>query len=107
MLTKRDVDGAEPRATRYELWDGRNGLSGFGLRVTPQGVKTWVVMYRAGRRKRRLTLGGYLRLSNTIPWEIPNSLLRRTGVRCQDTRGGLPPDPVFHPNHGDSRAAGA
>lgn len=84
MLTKRDVDGAEPRAARYELWDGRNGLSGFGLRVTPQGVKTWVLLYRAGRRKRRLTLGGYPAL--TV--QEARELARR---KLADVLGGADP----------------
>ncbi len=29
------------------------------MRVTPTGVKTWVVLYSHGRRKRRLTLGEF------------------------------------------------
>jgi len=37
--------------------------SGFGLRVTQQGRKTWFCMYRQGGRKRRLTLGTYPALS--------------------------------------------
>ncbi len=34
-------------------------LPGFGLRVSQGGQKTWVVMYRAGGRKRRLKLGTF------------------------------------------------
>lgn len=59
-LTKRTVDSLLPRSKGYIAYDDR--LSGFGCRVTPNGVKSWVVEYRpgsGGRRvsKRRVTLG--------------------------------------------------
>lgn len=59
-LTKRSVDAAEPRATRYTIFD--SAISGFGLRVFPSGEKSWVYEYRpgeGGRRtaKRRTTIG--------------------------------------------------
>jgi integrase len=45
-LTKRAADAARPAAARYELWDA--DLKGFGLRVEPSGVKTFIVRYRPG-----------------------------------------------------------
>jgi integrase len=50
-LTKRLVDGAEPRAA-YFLWCGE--LTGFGLRVHPSGKKVYYTDYRNrdGARKR-------------------------------------------------------
>jgi integrase len=45
-LTKRTVDAAEPRSTRWELWDAE--LRGFGVRIQPSGLKTFFVRYRAG-----------------------------------------------------------
>jgi integrase len=62
QITKRACDAAKPESSRYELWDA--ALPGFGLRVTPAGVKTFILRYRpkgAGRRgtKRFLTLGRY------------------------------------------------
>ncbi|MDB5427431.1 MAG: hypothetical protein JWR43_1406, partial [Phenylobacterium sp.] len=45
-ISKTTVDAAEPAAARYVVWDDR--LKGFGLRVTPNGVKTYVARYRAG-----------------------------------------------------------
>ncbi len=38
-------------------------LPGFGLRITENGIRTWVVMYRMGGRARRLTVGRYPALS--------------------------------------------
>ena len=43
-IMKTTVDAAKPEATRYTVWDDK--LKGFGLRVTPGGVKTYVARYR-------------------------------------------------------------
>ena len=57
-LTAVSVERLRPPAKgRIEYWD--NLLPGFGLRVSETGAKTWVLMYRIGRRQRRLTLGKY------------------------------------------------
>jgi integrase len=45
-LTKRAVDAATTRASRYVLWDDE--LRGFGLRIEPSGTKTYLVRYRRG-----------------------------------------------------------
>lgn len=59
-LTKRVIDAAEGRASRYTIFD--SAVPGFGLRVFPSGEKSWVFEYRAGEggrgaSKRRITLG--------------------------------------------------
>ena len=59
-ITKRVVDSAEPRATRYVIFDSE--VKGFGLRVYPSGEKSWIFEYRpgaGGRRvaKSRITIG--------------------------------------------------
>ncbi len=57
-LTAASVERLRPPAKgRIEYWD--NLLPGFGLRMSETGAKTWVLMYRVGRRQRRLTLGKY------------------------------------------------
>lgn len=45
-LTKRSVDAAQPQARPYRLWD--SDLKGFGLKVTPAGIKTFIATYRVG-----------------------------------------------------------
>jgi integrase len=58
-LTKRIVDAARPRATRYMIWDEE--IRGLGLRIEPKGTKTYLVRYRPGGGRsaalRQMTLG--------------------------------------------------
>ncbi|GJE44625.1 site-specific integrase [Methylobacterium soli] len=59
-LTKRRVDAAHPAATRYIVWD--SDLKGYGLRIEPSGLKSYLVRYRAGQGgraapKRFLSIG--------------------------------------------------
>jgi len=58
-ITKRTVDAARPKDREYFLWDGE--LLGFGLRVLPSGVKSFVAKYRLGPGRRapvrRVTIG--------------------------------------------------
>lgn len=43
-LIKRTVDAAHPADKRYYIWD--KDLKGFGLRIEPSGIKTFVTKYR-------------------------------------------------------------
>lgn len=45
-LTKRTVDAAHPTGKRYHIWDC--DLRGFGLRIEPSGIKTFIAKYRVG-----------------------------------------------------------
>lgn len=58
-LTKRAVDALQPPVTGQAfLWDGE--MRGFGVRVTPSGLKTFVLQYRTLiGRSRRIMLGRY------------------------------------------------
>lgn len=49
-ISKRTVEAAAKEAERYTLWD--TDLKGFGLRVAPSGVKTFIARYRVGGGRR-------------------------------------------------------
>src|SRR5215475_5279114 len=62
-LTKRVVDtlSADP-VREYFVWDDE--LKGFGVRVKPSGVVSFLIQYRnAGGRSRKYTLGQYGRIT--------------------------------------------
>src|SRR5262245_41826798 len=54
-FTNRYIAGLRPKSQRYEVWGG----SGFGIRVSPSGARSWVLVYHFGGRSRRMTLGSY------------------------------------------------
>jgi integrase len=63
-ITKRLVDAAGPGNRDRFIWD--SDLSGFGLKVTPRGRKTYVVQFRVGGRQgttRRVSLGPHGKLT--------------------------------------------
>src|SRR5262245_7161450 len=61
-MTVRAVHALRPPTSgQTDYWDAENPA--FGLRVSVGGRMAWVVMYRHGNLKRRLTLGTYPALS--------------------------------------------
>ena len=58
-LTKRFIDKLEPPSKNpgkdLVLWD--DDITGFGIRVKPSGVKSYIIQYRDGRQSCRMTLG--------------------------------------------------
>lgn len=53
QLTKRIVDGTSAMNKRYHVWD--SDLPGFGLRIEPTGVKTFIAKYRTNGGGRAAT----------------------------------------------------
>ena len=61
-LTTRSVADASPETKRYILWD--DALTGFGVRVSPTGGRSFIVQYRAqvegqGTANRKQVLGHF------------------------------------------------
>lgn len=54
-LTKRFVDIVQPLEKDRFAWD--DDLPGFGLRIKPSGIKSYIVQYRHEGQSRRITLG--------------------------------------------------
>lgn len=62
MLTELTLRQSTARdGRRMEIWDER--VPGFGVRISPSGTKTFVLMYYVAGKKRRMTLGRYPILS--------------------------------------------
>jgi len=59
-LTDRQVQNLKSKTQRYEIWEEG---SGFGVRVSPNCTKSWVLMYRYEGRQRRMTLGRYPKMT--------------------------------------------
>ncbi len=65
-FTHLTIKHLKPQAKRKIFWC--DGMMGFGLRVTPKGIKTWIFQFRIDGKERRMTLGKFPRtsLSNAI-----------------------------------------
>jgi len=87
-LTKRTVDAAQPKDREYFLWDGE--LLGFGLRVLPSGVKSYVAKYRLGPGRRapvrRVTIGKHGKVTADAARERARKILADV-VRGDDPAG--------------------
>jgi len=56
-LTDAFVRSLKSNEKRYDVYDAQ--LAGFGIRVSPLGTKSWIVLSRNLQRKTRVTLGRY------------------------------------------------
>jgi integrase len=86
-ITKRVVDGEEPRDATYLVRDTE--LKGFVLVVTPAGAKSYAVDYRAGSGrgspKRRLTIG-----KHGSPWTPETARTEAKRLLAEVTAGRDP-----------------
>jgi integrase len=54
-FTVKGIESIEPRAARFVVWDTQH--PGLGLRVSPQGTKTYILAYRFDGKSRMHTIG--------------------------------------------------
>lgn len=84
-ITKRNVDSAPvPVSADAYYWDTE--LRGFGLRVTPRGVRSYVVQYRLPRRPARRTTIGI----HGSPWTPEKARDRAEHILMDVKRGDDP-----------------
>ena len=60
-FTDKSLKALKAKSERYEVWE--DGKTGFGMRISPSGIKTFVWMYRYEGAPKRLTLGNYPKMS--------------------------------------------
>ena len=83
-ITKRTVDAAPTNAAAdIFIWDIE--VKGFGLRVKPSGVKSYVLKYRVGPLKRRITIGRH-----GSPW-TPDEARERALTLLRQIKDGRDP----------------
>lgn len=85
-ITKQTVDGLRSEGREEYLWDAK--LSGFGVKVTPSGAKSYLVQYRMGGREtptRRYTLG-----KHGAPWTPAKAREEAERILTEVRRGADP-----------------
>lgn len=82
-LLKTTIEAAEKRASDYYLWDAE--VIGFGVKVTPAGLRTYVLQYRFAGRARRYTIGPH-----GSPWTVETARARAK-VLLGQVAGGVDP----------------
>ena len=96
-LTDVRVQSLKPKATRYEVWDP--AAPGFGVRVTPKGIKSFVYLYRFEGLARRMTIGRYPQLS------LSNARLRYAAAKAALEDKGVDPGKTLVEGRAASRLA--
>ena len=74
-FTHKGIDGIKARPERFIIWDTKT--RGFGLRITPQGTRSFIVAYRFDGACRMLTLG------NTPPLTLEQAIAQHGEVMAK------------------------
>ena len=86
-LNKRMVDAAAASDQDAFFWD--SDLAGFGVKVTPLGLKVYVLQYRVGGgrgRSRRITIGRH-----GSPWTPDQARAKLCGFLAKSPRAPIRP----------------
>lgn len=74
-ITQELTESVETRPSRFIVWD--TDLTGFGLRVTPTGLRSFILDYKtAGGVQRRQTIGRHPRVSAGLARQTARRILR-------------------------------
>lgn len=79
-LTKTLVDNLEPIEGKFQTFYRDNLLKGFALRITSNGVKSFVVETRINRRVKRKTLGKYGNLTTEEARKLAKDFLGKVAM---------------------------
>lgn len=82
-LTKRNIDALKPCAGRCTTWDTE--VSGFGLRIAPNGRRVYILKYRTGGQQKWFTIGRH-----GSPWTPKEARLEAQRLLGEIARGGDP-----------------
>lgn len=76
-FTDTYIKSLKAKVSRYEEYEG----GGFGIRITPNGIKSWIYRYKINGKTDKLTLGHYptMSLANAKKRFVELSGLRREG----------------------------
>ncbi len=61
VFTHLTIQHLKPQSKRTIYWC--DGMMGFGIRISPRGIKTWIFQFRINGVERRMTLGKFPRMS--------------------------------------------
>jgi len=77
-FTNTFIKSLKPKLIRYEEYEGK----GFGIRITPNGTKTWIYRYKLNEKTEKLTLGHFpnMSLAEAKKQFLELSELRMTGA---------------------------
>jgi Arm DNA-binding domain len=82
-LSKRTIDALKPRAERFTVWD--TSISGFGIRITPNDQRVYVLKYRFGGTQHWFTIG-----KHGSPW-TPDAARDKAKELLGDITKGINP----------------
>lgn len=82
QFTDTFIKGLKAKKERYEEYEG----GGFGVRISPNGMKTWIYRYKMDGKTSKLTLGHYptMSLANAKRRFIELNGIRKENINPKD-----------------------